>query len=161
MSYLPFIQVVKTFCGLEAITEEAEAKRQTQGRLASLALDPAAVTPYLKNLLTFTVDDPTFETLPSHLIRERTVAALTALILGVAAERPLALIVEDVHWIDKATEEVVAALVEAMAAAPLLVILGYRPEYLHAWTSNAYHTQVPLSLLARASSAEMVRTILE
>ena len=107
----------------------------------------AAVTPYLQNLLAFTVDDPMFASLPSHLIRERTIAALKALLLAVAAERPLALIIEDVHWIDKATEEVVAALVEAMAAAPLLVVLGYRPEYLHAWTSKAYHTHIPLSQL--------------
>jgi len=145
VSYLPFIEVVKTFCGLEGLSQEAEAKRQIDGRLASLTLDPAAVTPYLQNLLAFTVDDPMFANLPSHLIRERTIAALKALLLAVAAECPLALIIEDVHWIDKATEEVVAALVDAMAAEPLLVILGYRPEYLHAWTSKAYHTHIPLS----------------
>ncbi len=161
ISYLPFIQVVKEFCGLEGIAQEAEAKRPIDVRLMSLALDPVTVTPYLQNLLAFTVDDPMFEKLPSHLIRERTVAALTALILGAAAEGPLALILEDVHWIDKATEEVVAALVEGMAAAPLLVILGYRPEYLHAWANKAYHTHIPLSLLPSASRAEMVRAILD
>jgi predicted ATPase len=157
VSYLPFIEVVKTFCGVEGLFQEAEAKRQIDGRLASLALDPAAVTPYLQNLLAFTVDDPMFATLPSQLIREPTIAALKALLLAVAAECPLALIVEDVHWIDKATEEVMAALVEAMAAAPLLVMLVYGPEYLHTWTNKAYHTHIPLSQLPRASSAEMVQ----
>ncbi len=160
ISYLPFVHVVKAFFGLDGIAEDADAKRQIEARLASLALDSAAVTPFLQNLLAFTVDDRMFAKLPSHLIRERTVAALTALILGVAAERPLALIIEDVHWIDKATEEVVAALVEAMARVPLLVILGYRPEYLHAWTNKAFHTHIPLRLLQSASSAEMVRAIL-
>jgi tetratricopeptide (TPR) repeat protein len=160
VSYLPFIGVVKTFCGLEGLSQEAEAKRQINGRFASLALDLAAVTPYLQNLLAFTVDDPMFVNLPSYLIRERTVAALKGLLLAVAAECPLALIIEDVHWIDKATEEVVAELVDAMAAAPLLVMLVYRPEYLHAWTNKTYHTHIPLSLLPSASSAEMVRAIL-
>ena len=160
ISYLPFIQVVKSFCGVEGISQEFEAKRQISQRLASVTVDPAAVTPYLQNLLTFTVDDPTFEKLPSHLIRERTVAALTALILGVVGQRPLTLIIEDVHWIDKATEEVVATVVEAMREQPLLVMLVYRPEYLHAWANKAYHTHVPLSLLPSASSAEMVRAIL-
>jgi class 3 adenylate cyclase len=160
VSYLPFIEVVKTFCGLEGVSQEAEAKRQIDGRLTSLALDPAAVTPYLQNLLTLAVDDPMFANLPSHLIRERTVAALTALLLAVAAEGPLALIIEDVHWIDKATEEVVAALVEAVAAVPLLIMLVYRPEYLHAWTNKAYETHIPLSQLPSASRAEMVQAIL-
>jgi class 3 adenylate cyclase len=160
VSYLPFIEVVKTFCGLEGLSQEADAKRQIDGRVASLTLDPAAVTPYLQNLLAFTVDDPLFATLPPHLIRERTVAALTTLLLALAAEGPLALIIEDVHWIDKATEEVVAALVEAMAAVPLLVMLVYRPEYLHAWTNKAHHTHIPLSQLQSANRAEMVRAIL-
>jgi class 3 adenylate cyclase/tetratricopeptide (TPR) repeat protein len=161
VSYLPFIEVVKTVCGLEGLSRAADAKRQIDGRLASLALDPAAVTPYLQNLLAFTVDDPMFATLPPHLIRERTVAAVTSLLLAVAAEGPLALIIEDVHWIDKATEEVVAALVGAMAAEPLLAMLVYRPEYLHAWTTKAYHTHIPLSQLPSASTAEMVQAILD
>jgi hypothetical protein len=42
-----------------------------------------------------------FANLPSHLIRERTVVALNGLLLVVAAECPLALIIEDVHWIDE------------------------------------------------------------
>jgi tetratricopeptide (TPR) repeat protein len=151
---------VKTLCGLEGLSQEAEAKRQIDGRLTSLALDRATVTPYLQNLLAFTVDDPMFATLPSHLIRERTVTALKALLLAVAANCPLALIIEDVHWIDKATEEVVAALVEAMAAESLRVMLVYRPEYLHAWTNKTYHTHIPLSQLPRASRAEMVQAIL-
>jgi class 3 adenylate cyclase/tetratricopeptide (TPR) repeat protein len=161
VSYLPFIEVVKMLCGLEGLSQEGEAKRRIDGRVAALALDPAAVTPYLQNLLAFTVDDPSFEKLPSHLIRERTVAALNALLLAAAVECPLALIIEDAHWTDKATEEVVAALVEAMAAEPLLVMLVYRPEYLHAWTTTAYHTYIALSQLPSASTAEMVRAILD
>jgi class 3 adenylate cyclase/tetratricopeptide (TPR) repeat protein len=62
--------------------------------------------------------------------------------------------------IGKATEEVLAALVEALATVPLLLVLVYRPEYLHAWADKAYHTQVALSHLPSASSVEMVRAIL-
>jgi tetratricopeptide (TPR) repeat protein len=88
------------------------------------------------------------------------VAALKSLVLALAAQRPLAMIIEDVHWIDKATEEVVGAVVEAMEAAPLLFLLVYRPEYLHAWADKAYHARIGLSRLPGASSAEMVRAIL-
>ena len=86
--------------------------------------------------------------------------ALKALVLAAARHQPLVLILEDVHWIDKATEEVLAALVEAMATVPLLLVLVYRPEYLHAWAHKAYHTQVALTRLPSASSVEMVRAIL-
>jgi hypothetical protein len=42
----------------------------------------------------------------------------------------------------------------------LLLLLVYRPEYLHAWASKAYHAQIALVRLPEASSAEMVRAIL-
>jgi tetratricopeptide (TPR) repeat protein len=70
------------------------------------------------------------------------------------------LILEDVHWIDKATEEVLGGLVEAMVALPLLLVLVYRPEYLHAWAGRAYHAQITLSGLARAGGSAMVRASL-
>jgi tetratricopeptide (TPR) repeat protein len=94
------------------------------------------------------------------VLRERTGAALNTLVLAMAAREPLVLIIEDVHWIDKATEEVIGALVEAMPQVPLLLLLVYRPEYLHAWAGKAYHVRIALARLPEASSAEMVRAIL-
>src|SRR6266571_3448852 len=43
---------------------------------------------------------------------------------------------------------------------PLLVLLVYRPEYLHAWGDKAYHAEISLARLGGASSAAMVRAIL-
>jgi class 3 adenylate cyclase/tetratricopeptide (TPR) repeat protein len=160
ISYLPFIEIVKGFFGLEERASEAEMKRRIASRLAPLALDAAAVAPCLYHLLALSVEDEVFPNLTSELLRQRTVEALKALVLAVARQQPLVLILEDVHWIDKATEEVLAALVEAMATVPLLLILVYRPEYLHAWAHKAYHTHVVLTRLPSASSVEMVHAIL-
>jgi class 3 adenylate cyclase/tetratricopeptide (TPR) repeat protein len=160
ISYLPFLEVVRACCGLTAGGVEAEAKRQMEGHLAALALEPTATVPYLHHLLSFTVDDEVFSKLTPELIRQRTVAALTRLVVAEAQQHPLVLILEDVHWIDKATEEVLGALVEAMPAVPLLVVLVYRPEYLHAWAGRAYHAQISLGGLVRSGGAAMVRAIL-
>jgi predicted ATPase len=160
ISYLPFVGVIKTLFGLDGIKTEDDAKRQIADGLATLELDLAGVAPYLHNLLTYTVEDEIFPKLPPHLVRERTVTALKTVLLGMAPRQPLVLIIEDVHWIDKATEEVVGALVEALPSVPLLLVLVYRPEYLHAWVTKAYHARIDLTRLARASGAEMVRAIL-
>ena len=73
----------------------------------------------------------------------------------------MALIIEDVHWIDKATEEVVAALVEAMAAERLLVMLVYRPEYLARVDEQGLSHADSAEPVPSASRAEMVRAILD
>jgi class 3 adenylate cyclase/tetratricopeptide (TPR) repeat protein len=160
ISYLPFLDIVPAMCGLEEGGDEAAAKHQLAAHLATLALEPSVVAPYLHNLLSFTVDDAVFPKLTPELIRRRTVAALTTLTVAEAHAYPLVLILEDVHWIDKATEEVVGAVVEAMADVPLLVVLVYRPEYLHAWAGQADHTRITLSGLARTGGAEIVRAVL-
>ena len=160
ISYLPFLEIVRTCCGLVEGDTEAAAKRQIEGHLATRGLESTAVAPYLHNLLSFTVEDEVFLKLTADLIRQRTVAALTALVVSEAYCRPLVLLLEDVHWIDKATEEVVEAIVEAMAALPLLLVLVYRPEYLHAWAGRAYHAQITLSSLVRTGGVAMVRAVL-
>jgi class 3 adenylate cyclase/tetratricopeptide (TPR) repeat protein len=160
ISYLPFLNIVRTLCGLEEDSDEAAAKCQIDAHLATLAPEPAGVVPYLHNLLSLTVDDEVFPRLTPELIRQRTVAALTTLTVAEARARPLVLILEDVHWIDKATEEVVGAVVEAMATLPLLLVLVYRPEYVHAWASREYHARLTLTGLASPGGAEIVRAVL-
>jgi predicted ATPase len=160
ISYLPFLEIVKAFFGLEGIKAEADAKRQIEQRLATLDVEPGGVVPYLHNLLGYAVEDDIFPKLPPHLVRERTVTALKTLMLALAARQPLVLIIEDVHWIDTATEEAGGAVGEALPAVPLLLLLVYRPEYLHAWATKAHHAQIALTRLPEASSAQMVRAIL-
>src|SRR5919198_5164850 len=47
-----------------------------------------------------------------------------------------------------------------MTHVPLLLILVYRPEYLHAWSDKAYHSEISLARLGGTSTAAMVRAIL-
>ncbi len=72
---------------------------------------------------------------------------------------------EDVHWIDKATEDVLGSIVEAMTEVPLLLVLVYRPEYVQSWIVSAIHTkayakQVELNPLAVAQRTEMTQALL-
>jgi len=153
ISYLPFLAIVKDVCGVEGAASEAEAKGRLAHALTTLSLDPAAVAPYLHNLLAFAVEDALFARLTPELIRRRTVEALKTLLLAAATRHPFVLILEDVHWIDKASEEVLTTVVEAMGGVPLLLALVYRPEYLHAWANEAYHAQIALTRLPGASIA--------
>jgi predicted ATPase len=116
--------------------------------------------PYLQHLLTLPIEDDVVPTLSPDLVRQRTVESLKMLLLAEVQDRPGVLILEDVHWIDTASEDVLAALVEAMDESPLLLVLVYRPEYAYAWTDTASHTQITLTRLPRASSAAIVHAML-
>jgi predicted ATPase len=160
IAYLPFLAIVRGLCGLTGGETETAATAQLRQHVRTLSLDIKAVMPYLQYLLTLPVEDDVVPTLSPELVRQRTVEVLKSLLLAEVQNRPGVLILEDVHWIDTASEEVLATLIEAMGESPLLLVLVYRPEYTYAWTDTASHTQITLTRLSRASSAAMVRAML-
>jgi class 3 adenylate cyclase/tetratricopeptide (TPR) repeat protein len=159
-SFLPFIGIVRELCGIADADGEPAAKEAMATRLDRLGLPPEPIAPYLHSLFSYPVDDEVFPYLTPELIRRRTVEALRALLLAEAEQSPLVVIIEDVHWIDRATEEMVGALVEELADRRLLLALAYRPEYLNQWREMAFHEEVHLRRLAETSGAAMVRSIL-
>jgi predicted ATPase len=160
IAYLPFLAIVRGLCGLTGNETETAATEQLRQHVRTLSLDATVVMPYLQYLLTLPVEDDIVPTLSPEFVRQRTGEALKTLLLAEVHDRPGVLILEDVHWIDTASEEVLTALAEAMGESPLLLVLVYRPEYTYAWTDTASHTQILLMRLPRASSAAMVRAML-
>ena len=59
--------------------------------------------------------------------RYRTHRAVRHLLTLIADERPLVLVLDDVHWSDGASIELIATLVRRRPAAPVLLALGFRP----------------------------------
>jgi tetratricopeptide (TPR) repeat protein len=159
-SYLPFRDVLKALFQLEGIRSEAEAARRISRVVEEIGLDPTAVTAPVLNVLSYPITDTEFEALPAHLKRERTITALRLVISAMAARQPLLLVIEDLHWIDHATEEVVSGLVDDAESRSLLLVLVFRPEYLHSWENRAHHSRIALARLPSPSSVEMVRSVL-
>jgi tetratricopeptide (TPR) repeat protein len=69
--------------------------------------------------------------------------------------------IEDLHWMDKTSEEFLSFFINKLAHCPILLILLYRAEYTHHWGSKSYYTNVGLDQLTTESSAELISLILE
>jgi tetratricopeptide (TPR) repeat protein len=119
------------------------------------------VIPPFQSLLSLKVDDEDFSKLEPKEKRERTFEALRDLMIRVSQEKPLVLVVEDLHWMDKMSEEFLDYLIGRLANTPILLILLYRPEYNHQWGSKSYYTKVGLDQLGTNSSSELIKALLE
>ena len=90
----------------------------------------ALADPVLRRLLP-ELDDAQAPEADSEQQRHRIAQALAAFLAGAAAERPLLLGLEDLHWADAATIEVLGVLVRRLADHPVLLLASYRSDELH------------------------------
>jgi DNA-binding SARP family transcriptional activator len=88
------------------------------------------IGPYLANLLSAPLKGgwgELLETSSPETIRNRTFAAVEELLGGLVRQMPLVLVLEDLHWADILSLDLLSALVELVATKPLLLICVSRP----------------------------------
>jgi predicted ATPase len=98
-------------------------------------------------------------TLTSEQKRRRLLAALSGWVLGAAKVQPLVMVVEDLHWLDPSTLELLQLLADQGAIAPLMLLYTARPEFRAPWPMHTHHSQITLSRLSSSSVREMVAKV--
>jgi len=158
--YLPIVDVLKSGFQIgETDTAPAIATR-VRDSLATLdaALQPDV--PALLAVLGVSSNDRQWEQLDLPQRRERVLEALRRLLLRLALDRPVVLVVEDLHWIDDATQDVLDSFVDAVPTARILLLVNYRPEYGHTWAGKSFYTQIRLDPLPADISARLLDSLL-
>jgi len=88
--------------------------------------------------------------------RERMREVFVALLRRSAAEQPIVLVVEDLHWADPSTVEWLGASLDALAAARCLALLTYRPTFRPPWPPGARQLRLDLPALTPPEIERMV-----
>jgi predicted ATPase len=96
-------------------------------RLTEVGMAPEEWAPYLFRLLEAATDTDPLATVSPQEMRARTTEALVQLALHGALQLPLVLEVENLHWIDPSSEEVLTVLAERLAYAAILLLTTARP----------------------------------
>jgi class 3 adenylate cyclase/tetratricopeptide (TPR) repeat protein len=91
--------------------------------------------------------------------REKLLAALLHQLDALARQQPVLMVVEDLHWIDPSSRELLDLTVERAAGLPVLLVLTFRPEFQAPWSGLPQVTALTLSRLDQRSGAAMVERI--
>ena len=92
-----------------------------ENTLGLIGLDPAEYAPLLAPLVDIPLPDERVAKLAPEELRRRQLAALVAWVLAGARSQPVALAFEDLHWADPTSLDLLQALAERGAQAPLLI----------------------------------------
>ena len=93
--------------------------------------------------------------------RKRTLAAVLALLGAMAERHPLVLVIEDLHWIDRSTLDLLDLLLGEIPVLPLLLVATFRPEFSPPWRHQTSVTQLNLGGLSEAHTAELIARVSE
>jgi tetratricopeptide (TPR) repeat protein len=92
--------------------------------------------------------------------RRRTLDGLKRVLLRESFNQPLMVIFEDLHCIDEETQAFLNLLADSIGTAMIFLLVNYRPEYSHSWSSKSYYTQLRLDPLGKESAGEMLDALL-
>ncbi len=139
----------------DATDEEKRAELERVLELAGLKL--AEAVPLVARMLNVPVGEkyPPL-TLSPEQQRKRLLATLAGWLFGVARAQPSVMAVEDLHWFDASTLELMQLLVKQGATSPLLVLYTARPEFHAPWAPRTHHTHLTLNRLTARDVRELV-----
>lgn len=133
VSYTPFQEILHQLLQLSTDENPDLARqhiRQTMGEW--MPLDEAdASLPYIANFLSIPLDEVTRERiryLDGEALQQRTFVALRGLIAAMAVARPLLILIDDLHWMDRASLDLLEYLMPLTGQVPLMFVWLFRPE---------------------------------
>jgi predicted ATPase len=160
VSYHPVIDIVKSNFDIGEGDGDPEIREKVTGGLEILGVDEASTLPYLLELLAVKDSGIDKIALSPEAKKDRIIEALNRTVLKGSEIRPLIMAIEDLHWIDKSSEERFKSLLDSIPGARVFLIFTYRPEFVHTWGGRSYHSQVNLSRLSNRESLTMVSHLL-
>ena len=161
MPYLPILDVLRSFIGVKEGEQEHVVRRKLKERILGLDETLRPIIPPIQELLSLKVDDEAYLLLEPKQKREKTFESLRDLLIRGSQDRPQILTIEDLHWIDKTSEEFLSYMIGWLPRTRILLLLLYRPEYTHQWGSKSYYQGIGVGQLNIATSAELVGAILD
>ena len=158
--YLPVLALLRQCCGVVESDTAAAVAAAVRRRLGTLGVSGEESVLLLLQLFGLREAGEQLAVLTPDAIRLRTVETVREVLVAASRERPLVIAVEDLHWIDKASEDVLAAVAGDLPGAPILLISTYRSGYRPPWMDRSFASQMALPPLSSEESVTMLQSLL-
>jgi len=160
MAFHPLGDLIRRQFGVDDSDGEAAIAAKLERGVAEIDGALASVVPYLRALLSLDPADADVRSMNPAQRRGETFEALRRLLVAAAERCPQVLVIEDLHWIDSATEQFLATLVDTVPALRALLVFTYRPGYTNAFGERSYATRIVPAALSAEDSARMAAAVL-
>lgn len=158
--YLPIVLLIKNAWQIGESDEPATVTAKVRAGLGHAEMDVEETLPFFLHLLGIDEGTAAIGELAAQARQSRTFRLVRQVILNEARSQLVVVELEDLHWVDPTSEELLALLVEGLYSASVMVLATYRSGYRPPWIEKSYSTQISLARLSDAEGAEVMRSVL-
>ena len=157
--YLPFLEVLESLL----LPDDGSPDEESGVAANMVSIDPTLeqVIPLILHLLSIPPTAHQATQLEGLTLRSALQEAVVATLTLAASQKPMVLVLEDWHWADSASDELLHKLMESCARYPLLVVVTARPGLSPRWLTQSNLTTVHLEPLAAEDIADFIEALWE
>jgi len=160
-AYHPIADILMSNFDIQEKDSDSEIGKKVKDGLKALKIEESLCYPYILDLLSVKDSDRRESNMTPEMMKYRINEALKQVCLSGSELRPLVMAFEDLHWIDKSSEESLKHWLDSISGARVLMIFTYRPDYVPSWGGKSYHNQVNLNRLSNRESLLMASNLLD
>jgi class 3 adenylate cyclase/predicted ATPase len=154
----PFVDQLGRASGFAADDPPA-ARLEKLEALVARAAPPDEDVAFLADLMSMPSERHPLLNLSPQRKKERTLEALLRQLEGLARQQPVFVVIEDAHWIDPTSRELLDLTVDRVRGLPVLLIVTFRPEFQPPWIGQPQVTMLALNRLDRHDRAVLVEQV--
>ena len=160
VAYHPVVDLFKGYFNIIDSDDDISVREKVAKGMRAAGADQESLIAHTLELLSVQESGIDRVTVGPEARKDKTIEALRRIALKGAGSRPMIVAVEDLHWIDQSSEDVLRYLMDSISGARVILLFTYRPEFIHAWGGRSYHNQVTLNRLSNRESLAMAAHIL-
>jgi class 3 adenylate cyclase/tetratricopeptide (TPR) repeat protein len=157
--FLPVLEIFRSYFDIAKGEPEKRINQKLKTGLADLDNELAASLPAFRHFLSLSAEEPRWERLEPKEKQTQTFEAIRNFFIRLSQDTPLTIVIDDLQWLDKTSEEFISYFIEWIANTQILLLLLYRPEYNHPWASKSFYRQIGLYPLSEAESRTFISTL--
>ncbi|HSP97702.1 MAG TPA: AAA family ATPase [Candidatus Dormibacteraeota bacterium] len=153
----PFVAMLRQYFDLSSSDDEDSACRKVESRLGKAMAKVDDAYPLLCRVLSVPAQLPA--DLPLEHLKRETFEAIAKLVQTESRRAPVVMILEDLHWIDEPSQELLEMAITRLSRAQVMILVSHRPEYRPQWRTEAALTQVHLRPLLDGDALRIARSL--
>jgi TOMM system kinase/cyclase fusion protein len=156
----PAIEFLQRMLRFTPSDDARDKLSKLENALAAFGFDLPRIVPLFAALLSLPGDDryPALPSTPQGR-KQKTFAAIVEWLVRCADQCPTRVIVEDLHWADPSSLELIELLIECVPSSRLLLILIFRPEFVPPWRSLHQVANLNLKRLSPGATELMIKSL--